>query len=303
MILCVGEILADMAGVVTNGAVCYERRAGGAPFNVACALKKLGAEVGFVGCVGDDSMGKFLTDFASARKFDVLEIGKDAQTNTTLAFVDIDEAGERSFCFHRKNTADIYLPEIPDDLLGKTSIVHVGSLMLSEERGEKYALSLCRRAHVAGSRISFDVNFRDDVFRNRAAAVRSCKKIIEEADIIKFSEDELEIFTKEYIDSLSSDKLVCISLGKAGSMWLYDGKKSAVPPIFVKPVDTTGAGDAFFSGVLNGLCGINAPYDSAALDRIFFFANVCGALNTLGRGAIDNLPDLETVNERIHNER
>ena len=57
MIVCVGEILADMIGEEKDGSVFYEQKAGGAPFNVACAAKKFGAEVFFVGSVGDDLIG------------------------------------------------------------------------------------------------------------------------------------------------------------------------------------------------------------------------------------------------------
>lgn len=299
MIVCVGEILADMIGSERDGVFAYERKAGGAPFNVACAAKKLGVSVGFVGCVGDDTIGSFLTDFARSRGLDVLDIRKDDKTNTTLAFVEIDGSGERSFCFYRKNAADYRLPEVSEKLLSRASVVHIGSLMLSEPSGVEYALSLCRRAHEKGVRVSFDVNFRTDIFRDRETAVEAYKKILEKADIIKFSEDELEIFTREYAKSLASEKLVCVSLGGEGSMWMYGGESRVIPSISVRPVDTTGAGDAFFAGVLKGLDELKAPYDKAALDKIFKFANVCGALNTLGRGAIDNLPDIESINERL----
>ena len=299
MIICVGEILADMIGEKRGEAFFYERKAGGAPFNVACAAKKFGARTGFVGCVGDDTIGGFLKDFARSRGLDSLDISVDEGANTTLAFVDINASGERSFCFYRKNTADYRLPEVSDELLSRASIVHIGSLMLSEQRGEKYALSLCRRVHEANRRVSFEVNFRTDIFRDVKTAVETYKRILEQADIVKFSEDELEIFTREYVERLAKDKLVCVSLGGVGSMWMYGGESKVIPSISVKPVDTTGAGDAFFAGVLSGLDGLECPYDNGKLDKIFAFANVCGALNTLGRGAIDNLPDLETVNERL----
>ena len=64
MILCVGEILADMIGTTQGNDFYYERKAGGAPFNVACAAKKLGSQTAFVGSVGDDVIGAFLTRFA-----------------------------------------------------------------------------------------------------------------------------------------------------------------------------------------------------------------------------------------------
>lgn len=295
MIVCVGEILADMIGAERDGAFFYERKAGGAPFNVACAAKKFGAQVAFVGSVGDDTIGRYLAEFARSRDLDATEIKTCEAANTTLAFVEIADDGERSFCFYRKNTADIRLPDVSTELLSRASIVHIGSLMLSEKSGAKYALELCRRAHKAGKRVSFDVNFRSDIFRDEAAAVTAYKKLLAEADIVKFSEDELKIFTQGYVDGLAESKLVCISLGGAGSRWLYRGNGRSVPSISVKPVDTTGAGDAFFAGVLVGLDALKEPYEGDALDGIFAFANACGALNTLGRGAIDCLPELDEV--------
>ena len=117
MIVCVGEILADMIGEEKNGCMLYEQKAGGAPFNVACAAKKFGAKVAFIGSVGDDVIGKSLVSFAKKRGFDDCRIAETDKKNTTLAFVSIDAAGERSFCFFRKNTADAYVAQPPEKLL------------------------------------------------------------------------------------------------------------------------------------------------------------------------------------------
>ena len=133
MILSVGEILVDMIGEATPSGFIYQRKAGGAPFNVACTISKLKGNISFVGCVGDDLIGQFLTNVATEQKFENLILRVDPKRNTTLAFVELDENGERSFCFYRQNTADYMLPEIDADLLKKTNIIHVGSLMLSTE--------------------------------------------------------------------------------------------------------------------------------------------------------------------------
>lgn len=295
MILSVGEILVDMIGGEKDGVFCYERKAGGAPFNVACAAAKFGAKSGFVGCVGEDTVGNFLEKFVNRQNLALSYVKKDERVNTTLAFVELDESGERSFCFYRKNTADYRLPEIPDDIFAQADIVHVGSLMLSEPQGEEYALRLAEKARKSGKLVSFDVNFRDDIFRDRQAAVSVYKKLIEKADIVKFSEEETDIFTEIYVESLT-DKLVCVSLGANGSEWRYQGNRTKIASISVKPVDTTGAGDAFYAGVLSQLDGTpKTQWTSKLLNKAFRFGNVCGALNTLGRGAIDHLPDLATV--------
>lgn len=295
MILCVGEILADMIGGVRDGGYVYERKAGGAPFNVACAAKRFGARVGFAGSVGDDLIGAFLEEFAEQRGLDRLILNRDPERNTTLAFVQLDEKGERSFCFYRKNTADYHLPEISDALLRETEIVHIGSLMLSEETGRKYAEQLAVRAHALGKTVSFDVNFRTDIFRDRESALAIYRGIIRHADIVKFSEDEVEIFGEEYLETLS-DKLVCVTLGGAGSEWRRGGKREKVSTIPVKPVDTTGAGDAFYAGFLSRLDGVSKEeWTEGFLSDALLYGNICGALNTQGKGAIDSLPASERV--------
>ena len=299
MLLCIGEILADMIGEEKNGIVTYERKAGGAPFNVACALKKFGAEVKFVGSVGDDLIGKFLINYARDFGMDTTYIHQNTARNTTLAFVELNEEGDRSFCFYRKNTADYDMPPLSDELIGMADIVCIGSLMLADEKCVEYALDIIDRAHLMGKTVAFDVNYRTDIYRDKDSAVRTYKRILSKADIVKFSEDEAQTFTEDYVDTLC-DKLVLITLGKQGSEWRYDGKRGKVPTITVKPIDTTGAGDAFFAGALSVIDkNMGAPMTEQLLNDALRFGNIAGALNTTGRGAIDNLPDLDTVKKYL----
>lgn len=296
MLICIGEILADMIGEEKNGIITYERKAGGAPFNVACGLKRFGRDVKFVGSVGDDLIGKFLIEYAKDFGMDTTYIHKNTERNTTLAFVELNEDGERSFCFYRKNTADYCMPKVSDELLRAADIVCIGSLMLADQDCVEYALDIILRAHNFGKTVAFDVNYRTDIFRDTESAVRTYKRILAEADIVKFSEDEVETFTEDYVSSLS-DKLVLITLGKNGSEYRYKGMKNRIPTITVDPVDTTGAGDAFFAGALSVLDkNIGEPLTEQVLNDALRFGNVAGALNTTGRGAIDNLPNIDTIN-------
>ena len=299
MILCVGEILADMIGKTENGVFSYERRAGGAPFNVACGVKKFGVKSAFLGTVGDDLIGKFLYDFAKEH-VDEAYVRLDATHNTTLAFVELDERGDRSFCFYRKDTADTYLEAVPPLLLARANIVHIGSLMLSEKRGVDYAVNLAKRAHGAGKLVSFDVNYREDILPDREAAVALYKTMLGAADIVKLSEEEYQAFGEEYVQRSLKEKLVCVTLGEKGCKWLYRGESNTLPTVPVKTVDTTGAGDAFYAGALSRLDGLSKEkWTRENLNRVFAFANVCGALTTRSRGAIDALPSLEEVTSAV----
>ena len=289
-----------MIGEEKNGIITYERKAGGAPFNVACGLKRFGRDVKFVGSVGDDLIGRFLIGYAKDFGMDTTYIRKNNERNTTLAFVELNEEGDRSFCFYRKNTADYCMPEVSDELIGAADIVCIGSLMLSDQECVDYALDIIKRAHSLGKTVAFDVNYRTDIFRDTDSAVKTYKKILAEADIVKFSEDEVETFTEDYVNSLS-DKLVLITLGKEGSEYRYKGMKNRIPTITVKPIDTTGAGDAFFAGALSVLDNnVGKPLTEQILNDALRFGNVAGALNATGRGAIDNLPDLDTINKHFN---
>lgn len=300
MILCIGEILVDMLGSYKNNSFYYERNAGGAPFNVACAIKKFGGNSAFVGNVGDDIIGKYLCDFAKSQGLDECYIGVDKLHNTTMAFVELDDSGERSFCFFRKNTADYFLPQVPDEIFKKANIVCVGSLMLSEDHGLAYAQSIIKKAKSMNKLVAFDVNYRADIFRDEKEAVKRYKKIMEEADILKLSEDEADIFTDKYIATMS-DKLICISLGGAGSRWRFNGNCRDIASIKVTPVDTTGAGDAFYAGVLTKLVQKSKQnWTAEYLDEAFLFGNICGALNTQGNGAIANLPTLTEIEKHYN---
>ncbi len=295
MVTLIGEILVDMIGREKDGTFFYERRVGGAPFNVAMAISKLGGHASFVGSVGNDIMGTFLQDYVNHSKLDNFYLNKVDERNTTMAFVNLASDGERSFSFFRKNTADYVFSYPLPNFVKDASIVHLGSLMLSEDGLLEFMFKVISDAHKNGQYVSFDVNYRSDIFSNKEEAINKYKKIIELADIVKFSEDEVEIFTKEYVDSLSN-KLLAISLGDKGSYYRYNLLENYVPSIKVSPVDTTGAGDAFFGAILSQIDGYKLEQlNKEQLDKIFAIANITGSLNTLGYGAVDNLPSLEKV--------
>lgn len=297
MVLCIGEILVDMIATEIDGEIYYQRKAGGAPFNVACGISKFGGKSAFIGSVGDDTIAAFLQSYIKKQNLSDYYLAKNDNRNTTLAFVDLDEFGERSFCFYRKNTADYILPDVTLEMLDKANIVHIGSLMLSEEEGILYAKDIIVKAKERGKLISFDVNYRDDIFRDSETAIKTYKEIINLADIVKFSEEEIDLFTEEYVYGLK-DKLLCISLGSSGSYYQYNELKGNVSSIKVTPVDTTGAGDAFYAGILSVIGNLGKDsWTKEKLEYAFRFGNICGALNTLGKGAIDNLPTKSKVLE------
>ena len=291
MILSIGEILADMVGSNENGTLTFKSFCGGAPFNVAVNAKNAGATVGFIGRVGKDVIGRFVTDEAKKAKLDFLDIQIDDNRNTTLAFVTLTD-GERDFAFNRHDTADfnIDINEIDFEKYDDLSIIHLGSLMLSEENGKCFAEKIAKKAKGLGVKLSFDMNFRMDTYKDFEDAKKAYKPYVECADIIKFSDDELKLYTgiediKTAIESIyQKDQLFVLTLGSQGSMYYYNGLTNVIPTEKVKPIDTTGAGDAFFGTFLANV--ENKELTKENIESALVKANKAGADTTQFLGAI-----------------
>lgn len=290
MILSVGEILIDMIGHETKDGIDFESHPGGAPLNVAAQIAKLSGSAYFVGAIGNDIPGQYLNRYIKTLPLKGSRLEMVPDRNTTLAFVTLSKEGERDFCFYRENTADYVLPELEDDFLKKMNIVHIGSLMLSKDDGLDYALCLAEKAKNNGCLISFDVNFRNDIYPSVDEAIRRSKILMEKADFIKMSDDEIQIFGDEYFASLVKSHHVFLSKGKNGSSYYYKDTVISKKTHCVKPVDTTGAGDAFYGAILSQL-DENLNYTDSDMENMLALANACGALATLGKGAIAPLPD------------
>lgn len=291
MILCIGEILVDIIGHENDSSMLMNVYVGGAPFNVAVNAKQSGAKVGFVGRVGRDVIGNFIEKAARKANLDYLEIQRDKKRNTTLAFVTLT-SGERDFSFFRQDTADFNIDAAEIDLekFEDLNIVHLGSLMISEELGGKFAKTVVEKIRRANKKFSFDVNFRMDLYENMEQAKSAYKPFIEEADILKFSDDEILAYTgKENVDeaikSLKKDnRLLLITMGSRGSLYDINGERGMVVTKKVKPIDTTGAGDAFFGATLAFLDG--KIFNKDNIEKAMQYGNKAGAATTQFNGAL-----------------
>ncbi len=296
MILCIGEILADMIGEAAgaDGAPVFKMFCGGAPFNVAVNAKQSGAKVGFLGRVGRDPVGKFLTEYAAKVGFDALTVQRDEERNTTLALVTLTD-GERDFAFFRHDTADFNIDEKSVNLseYENLGIVHLGSLMLSEKAGRSFADSVIKKVREAGKVLSFDVNFRLDLYSGIEEAIKAYKPYVEEADILKFSDDEITAFTgKDTVEVAAKslykeNRLLLVTLGSKGSAYYYNGISGTVATEKVKPIDTTGAGDAFFGATLASLDGKDIrALKKENIETALALGNAAGARATQFKGAV-----------------
>ena len=305
MIIVYGEILIDMNCSSANNKIEYF--VGGAPFNVAYAISKLDEEVLFVGNVGKDYFGKKIIEFAKNNGINPRFIYQTKE-NTTIAIVNNEANGERNFSFLRENSADYQFNDRSLVLIEDSFMVHLGSLMLSKERGFEFAKKVIMTAKRNNKKISFDVNFRQDIFRNMKQCLSRYQYVISKADIVKLSIDELFILTdKKDIDEglkalANNNQYIFLTLGKDGSLMYHAGKKYYANSIEVNCIDTTGAGDAFYGTILALVSKrgfVDFFNDEEGIVNALRVANVQGALSTRKKGALSALASKGTLTKYL----
>ena len=149
-ILTIGEVLIDLTqtGLDQQGVPQFAANPGGAPANLAVAASRLGAKTAFIGKVGADAFGRYLTEVLADNGVDVSGVVSDKEHPTTLAVVSVDASGERDFSFYRTANADVMLTaaEIPDEALARAKVVHFGSVSLTADPSRSATLDAVRRA-------------------------------------------------------------------------------------------------------------------------------------------------------------
>ncbi|APQ17166.1 carbohydrate kinase family protein [Maribacter hydrothermalis] len=309
-VFCIGELLIDFVaenqGNDLSKAKEFSKKAGGAPANVACAISKLGGDGVFIGCVGNDPFGTFLLRILENEKVDV-SLAQKTNTFTTLAFVSIDENGERDFVFSRG--AD---KELVYDSSHKTNfennILHFGAAtsFLGGSLEDAYSRYLFDGL-TKNAFISFDPNYRVDLWKNKQDVfIRKCHAFIEKSHLCKFSLEEAQLLSgKDNLEDACKvfhemgTKIIVVTLGSKGTFLCTLNFSKTIPSIKVSPKDTTGAGDAFIGCLLQQIAEHtsidNILEKEEILTQMVTRANKAGAITTLNFGAIESLPTLQQL--------
>lgn len=308
-IVALGELLIDFTpnGVSDAGNILFERNPGGAPANVLAALSKLGGKSEFIGKVGNDQFGNFLKHTLEKNGIGIKGLKFSNEVNTTLAFVHLNEYGDRSFSFYRKPGADMMLVEEDVDfcIIDDSRIFHFGSISMTDEPSKTATIKAIEYAKGKGKVISFDPNWRPPLWENNDHAKEAMMIGLKYADILKMSEIELEFLTgsqdlKKGAKSIADigPKLIIITLGPKGCFYYSNTRTGHLNTYDTNIVDTTGAGDAFWGAFLYKLCNKDVDInmiDKNTLEEIIDFSNAAGALCATKKGAIPAMPSLEQV--------
>ncbi len=313
-IVALGEILIDYTPMPKSaqGMQVFEQNPGGAVANVLAAAAKLGSQTAFIGKVGNDMQGMFLKETLETAGIDTTGLVVDDNFFTTMAFVSLNDNGERSFAFARKPGADTQLTsaEVQLEIIENTRIFHCGSLSLTDNPAREATLFALRQAKKAGVIVSYDPNYRAMLWKSPAHAQTHMRSVLDYVDMIKISDEETELLTDEKTPEKAAlalvqrgIPLVMVTLGAEGVLVANREGCTHVPGFKAEAVDTTGAGDAFLGGFLHALLqsGKTKPGEVTLKEAAEFatFANCVAALCVEKRGAIPAMPTMEQVKNRI----
>lgn len=254
MILACGEALIDMLPRTTDaGEAAFAPYAGGAVFNTAIALGRLGVPAGFLSGISRDLFGQQLEAALTASNVDTSLLVRSDRP-TTLAFVTLTD-GHAKYAFYDENTAGRMLAPADLPQCDATAYFFGGISLVGEPCGRAYE-TLARR--VAGTApIMVDPNIRRSFITDEAAYRERLDVMFACADIIKVSDEDLEWITggtdsAAFRDSTAAS-LLLLTRGADGVTVICDHGTFDVPANRVDVVDTVGAGDTFNAGLLAGL--------------------------------------------------
>ena len=259
MIICCGEALIDMLPrELGGGEDVFLPVAGGAVFNTAIGLGRLGEDVGFVSGLSTDMFGDLLVE-ALAQSGVKSEYAARIDNPTTLAFVKLVD-GNAQYSFFDENSAGRNLtpsaiPQLPKDI----EAMHFGAIsLIPEPCGSTYEALMVERSK--SSVISLDPNIRPGFITDEDGHRARMERMIAHSDIIKVSDEDLEwlcpgepasdVFAQWLKDGA---RVILLTRGSEGATAYLAGGEISVPVPKVAVVDTVGAGDTFNSGFLAGL--------------------------------------------------
>ena len=186
-VVALGELLIDFApqSVNESGYPTLAANPGGAPANFLAALNQYGFKTAMIGKVGDDLFGRLLVQTLGEAGIDARGVAVDPDVFTTLAFVSLDESGNRDFSFARKPGADTCLKpeEIDEALIADARVFHFGTLSLTDEPAASATRRAIELARAHGLLVSVDPNLRKPLWPDETAAKAAIEWSLRQADV------------------------------------------------------------------------------------------------------------------------
>ncbi len=320
-VICIGEALIDRIRNKSNQG--FTDFLGGAPANVACALRKLKIDSIFIGSLGNDFNGKKFIKHLNELEVNLDFLQLDNDSSTRVVNVERDKFGDRFFSGFEESSHACFADEVLSKKLIQKEILNLeesfletkylvtGTILLSSPISAETILFILEQAKNFEVKIVIDLNWREVFWDHssfssiitKAARVDLIKSFLNHANVLKLAREEATLFFKDENPLLISQQLsnrpdVIITDGKNPITWYINGLQGITETLTTqKIVDTTGAGDAFLAGLISKLISSGYPSNELEIEDCIKFASVCGLLTCLGEGAIEQQPYYEKVNK------
>ncbi len=309
-VVALGELLIDFTCVSADagGYPTMAAHPGGAPANFLAAVTKFGGKTALLGKVGADTFGRLLTGTLKIAGIETRGIVASNDVFTTLAFVTLDEHGDREFAFSRKPGADTQLrfSELELPLIDDARAFHFGTLSLTDEPARATTYRAVAYAKERGKLITFDPNLRKPLWNDLETAREQMLWGLSQADVVKISEEEIEFLfglsPQEGAKKILSEygvKLVFATCGADGCWFENQNACGHVDSLKgIRVVDTTGAGDIFGGSAVWKVLQTGKPPEElseAELREVVRFACTAAGLSTTKPGGISSVPEPEEV--------
>jgi sugar/nucleoside kinase (ribokinase family) len=261
-ILAVGELLIDMISTdfadSMDAVESYRRIPGGSPSNLGMNMKRLGNNVRLISSVGKDGFGDFLMGYIKNLGLNTEGVAQIADVPTTMILVTRSKTVS-DFEAYRGADTHILPSQISSDLLSNAAIFHTTCFALSLNPAQNTILDAAKRATALGCKLSIDVNYAQKIWKNNTEARGIVAKYISHGAFVKCSEVDWErLYGEKLTDAKAAAKHfldlgageVCVTLGGDGCYVANREGGHFLEARKVEVKDTTGAGDAFWSGYL-----------------------------------------------------
>ncbi len=265
-LLAVGETVVDfISRERTNSlrqAVRFTRYLGGQPANVAVYVAKLDGRSAVLSKVGAGPFGYFLETELQRHGVSVQFLRHTDQSATTYVFVS-HTPGVPDFEVIRQADALLNLRDVSEEAIRRARVVHTSTFALAREPSRSAVRRAVRLAHRHGKIITLDLNYHPRIWPDREEAWEVLAQILYFVDIVKpslkdlrhlfehgLSDAELERVALERLHDLGA-RVVIITRSGGPVTISHDGQIERVEDLpHVEVVDRTGAGDAFWAGLL-----------------------------------------------------
>lgn len=312
-IVTLGEAIIDFTYSETPDGIFYKQNPGGSPANIAAAVKRLGVHSAYIGKIGTGIFGAYIGNVLSDLGIDTTGIIHDRERLTALAFIRTLPTGKREFTFYRDSSADKNLRynEINMRLIDECKILHFGALLLESEPSRSAVTNAVEYAKEHGKIVSYALNYRDTLWPDADNAAIAMRSVLSFVDILKVSEDELELLSdsSNLLPSIYKllkygIKVIIVTQGAKGCILATTKGIREIRPYKTEIVDTLGSGDSFLGAFLtriNKLPSVLEEIDLDALEEFAKFSNAAGAVCASRIGAIPAMPTHDEVMSCLEN--